>query len=268
MYTLYYAPDNASLAVRMALEELALPYQAIQVDRSQNEQHSVAYRALNPQGQIPVLLCPEQDEPLFETAACLLYLAQRHRDATTPLWPHDAKGLGNAGGQSHAIEHDPAYGRALKWLFFLSNTLHAELKTVFYTARYLARPEADSCDNLLQGMQSRIGAHLRLIDAQLALPRKAQGAQCAYLLGENAYSVCDIYLAVCVRWALLYPVGIAIGATSLSELPHLHTLLKNLEQRPALIKAVADEGLISADAQAPRFFSAPALPLNLAAATG
>ena len=51
--TLHYAPDNASLIIRIILEELKLPYTAILVDRAKDEQDSEAYRALNPAGLIP-----------------------------------------------------------------------------------------------------------------------------------------------------------------------------------------------------------------------
>lgn len=54
MFTLHYAPDNASLIVRRVLEELGLPYRAALVDRRSVQQKSPAYLALNPQGLIPV----------------------------------------------------------------------------------------------------------------------------------------------------------------------------------------------------------------------
>ncbi len=261
MYTLYYAPDYASLVVRMVLEELALPFETVWVNRAQEAQKSPAYLALNPQGQIPVLVCPEQNEPLFETAACLLYLAQRHADAGTPLWP-GSKGVS-----------DRSHGRALKWLFFLSNTLHAELKLVFYASRYLAQPIAEHEENLLQGMQRRVYQHLCLIEAQLArnLARAMQASAAprhTFLLGDDGYSVCDIYLAVCVRWALLYPVTKAMGADVFRTLPHLHTLLAHLEARPALQKAMRDEKLIPYRNGTTPFFTAPSLPSNVAEAIG
>ena len=51
--TLHYAPDNASLIVRLALEEAGLPYRTVLVDRAANAQRSPAYMALNPAGRIP-----------------------------------------------------------------------------------------------------------------------------------------------------------------------------------------------------------------------
>jgi len=48
MISLHYAPDNASLIVRIVLEELALPYETVLVDRSASAQSSDAYLKLNP----------------------------------------------------------------------------------------------------------------------------------------------------------------------------------------------------------------------------
>ncbi len=48
MYRLHYAPpDNASLIVRLALEELGQPYQTVLVDRSVTAQASTAYLKIN-----------------------------------------------------------------------------------------------------------------------------------------------------------------------------------------------------------------------------
>ena len=73
---LHYAPDNASLCIRLALEELGLPYETVLVNRATHAQRSPAYLALNPNGLIPVLETP--DGPLFETGAILLWLADTH----------------------------------------------------------------------------------------------------------------------------------------------------------------------------------------------
>ena len=52
---LHYAPDNASLVIRLALEELGIPYDTVLVDRRSGQQKSAGYLALNPNGLIPVL---------------------------------------------------------------------------------------------------------------------------------------------------------------------------------------------------------------------
>ena len=73
---LHYAPDNASLCIRLALLELDLPFEAVLVNRSIRAQKSAPYLALNPNGLIPVLETP--DGPLFETGAILLWLSDTY----------------------------------------------------------------------------------------------------------------------------------------------------------------------------------------------
>lgn len=54
-FRLHYAPDNASLIVRLTLEQLGLEYETVLVDRSRQGQRSAAYLQMNPNGLIPVL---------------------------------------------------------------------------------------------------------------------------------------------------------------------------------------------------------------------
>ena len=109
MYRLHYAPDNASLIVRLVMDAHGLPYDLALVDRSAGAQHSDAYRAVNPTGLIPALETPQGT--LFETGAILLWLGDRH-------------GLVPAPDQADR-------GMLLSWLFFVSNTRHPDLLAIF-----------------------------------------------------------------------------------------------------------------------------------------
>jgi len=213
-YTLFYSPDSANIVVRMALEEIGAAYEALEVDRRENGQRSPAFLKFNPQGLLPVLLDPAQDEPVFETAAILLHLADMH----STLKPLDAG----------------ARGRFLKWLFFLSNTLHADLRMAFYTERYAQGEQSIAALRL--HLRGRITGHLALLDAELARH------EWPWLLGAEL-SVCDLYLAACVRWAQLYPRSDAIPTSALHVLPRLVALLQHLNARPAIRKAFAAEGI-------------------------
>ena len=228
-YTLFYSPDSANVVVRMALEEMGLAYEALEVDRRQDAQRSPAFLKFNPQGLLPVLVDPAQDEPLFETAAILLHLADQHA-SLKPL-PGSAR------------------GRLLKWLFFLSNTVHADLRMLFYTERYAA--DAGAIAALRAHLHPRVLSHLALLEAELA----RQGGP--WLLGDDV-SVCDLYLAACVRWSQLYPRGDALGAHSLQTLPRLLERLQVLEARPAVRRAFAAEGI------AAPYFVDPSYPANAA----
>ena len=136
-YTLFYSPDSANVVVRMALEEIGAAYEALEVDRRQDAQRSPAFLKFNPQGLLPVLVDPAQNEPVFETAAILLHLADQHATLKPLLIS--------------------ARGRFLKWLFYLSNTLHADLRMLFYTERYGADALAEKA--LRARLHPRVLAH-------------------------------------------------------------------------------------------------------------
>ena len=114
MYVLHYYPDTASLAVRMVLAELGVQHRCELIDREAGVLSSPAYRKMQPLGLIPAMETP--DGTMFETAAILLYLADRH------------PGLAPAVGS-------PDRGDFLKWLFFTSTNAHTTLLQLFYPER-------------------------------------------------------------------------------------------------------------------------------------
>jgi len=221
MLRLHYAPDNASLIIRIALEELGLSYETRLVDRRVSAQKSASYRVLNPRGQIPVLETP--DGPIFETAAILLWLTEQ----TGALAP-------SAGS--------PDRGAFLAWMFALSNGMHTDLRGLFYTERY-AGPDADAIAQHRALTVERLRAALGRLEA---LAGQGHGWFC----GE-ALSVLDIYVAVMLRWPALYPAG-ATGWFRLADWPALAALAARIETRPSMIRAQAAEGLGPAPLTAPR----------------
>lgn len=114
MYTLYFSPDSASFIVRLALRLTGASFAERQIDRPAGELDSPAYRAMHPLGKIPAIETP--DGPMFETAAILLYLAERHA------------GLAPAPNSAQRAAF-------LKWFFYTSTNLHAPLMQVFYPDR-------------------------------------------------------------------------------------------------------------------------------------
>ncbi|MEZ5726546.1 MAG: glutathione S-transferase family protein [Burkholderiaceae bacterium] len=79
MLTLYYAPNTASLAPHIALEQAGADYRLERVDFEAAQQRSPDYLAVNPKGRVPSLVTDRG--VLTETPAILLYLAQRYPGA-------------------------------------------------------------------------------------------------------------------------------------------------------------------------------------------
>lgn len=217
-YTLHYAPDNASLIIRLALEELRVPYRTHLVDRRSQAQRAPAHLALNPAGLIPVLETPQG--PIFETGAILLWLADRHGGLAPP-------------------PHSPDRADMLKWLFYLSNTLHPALRMLFYPATYIGDGTADQ-NQLRAGTRANILRHLRLLDTHWQ-PRPTP-------------SLPDLYLAPMLRWLQLYPRDSDRSWFDLASCPALHHMAQQLETRDSTRAAQIAEGL------GPTPFTAPHAP--------
>ncbi|WP_093030558.1 glutathione S-transferase family protein [Ruegeria marina] len=224
-YRLHYAPDNASLVIRLALEHLGLPYETRLVDRAARAQDTALYRALNPAGLIPVLETPQG--PIFETAAILLWLADTH------------------GGLAPAPQ-DEDRSLFLKWLFFASNTLHADLRMLFYPEKYIA---ADQAETLRAGLRPRLATHLALLDAVAATAPR--------WLSPAAPSALGWYIACQMRWMALYPAASDRGWFRLSDTPHLARILTALETHPATRAAQSAEGLGDTPFTSPRHPNPP-----------
>jgi GST-like protein len=126
MYQVYAFSTPNSVKVPITLEELGVPYDLKAVNVRMGEQKGESFLALNPNGKVPVLTDGDRALVLSESAAILVYLAEKHgqllsRDPLTrartfeQLFAH-ASGLSPAFGQagyflkfapepiSHAIE--------------------------------------------------------------------------------------------------------------------------------------------------------------------
>jgi glutathione S-transferase len=212
-YVLHYAPDNASLVIRLALEQIGAPYRCTLVDRSTNAQASDTYKALNPNGLIPTL---ETDQgPLFETGAILLWLADRHG------------GLGPA-------PDDAQRGNFLKWLFFVSNTVHPTLRQLFYPDQF-AGPEATHQAALRDQAKRTLVAH----HAKLNTLATQGHTWCA---GQTP-SALDFYIAATLRWPAIYPADQDRNWHNITNFPALHDMCLRLEALPATRCLIQAEGM-------------------------
>jgi glutathione S-transferase len=207
MYTLHYAPDNASLIVRLVLDGAGIPYRTVLVDRRARQQDSPAYRALNPAGLVPTL--ETAHGPISETGAILLWLADTHRLGPAPA--------------------DRDRTIFLKWLFFLSNTAHADLRMIFYPHQYAPADGHAAHHEIIAGRMLR---HFALIDAA--------AAQSPTLFAPAR--PLGVYAVTLTRWSALYP---ATGPRwfDLAGFPVLAALAAAQENRVETRAVAGAEGL-------------------------
>ena len=87
---LYSLPTPNGVKVSIMLEEIGLPYEVHLVDFNKDDQKTLEFLSLNPNGKIPAILDPNgpggKPLPLFESGAILQYLAEK----TGELLPADA----------------------------------------------------------------------------------------------------------------------------------------------------------------------------------
>ncbi|TWO68235.1 glutathione S-transferase family protein [Caenimonas sedimenti] len=210
MISLLYYPSTAAMVPHILLEELAIPFERVLVDRTQNLHKAPAYLRLNPNGLLPVL--SDGDLVLYETAAIVLHLCDTHPQARL------APALGT-----------PERAHFYKWLAWLTNTLQSTLIVYFYPERWMDEGNAAGVAELKRHAQERIGPMLDQLDALVAAPGP-------WALGER-YSALDPYIFTLCRWTRHFESGKA------RERPHLGPYLRRMLERPAVQRVLAAEAL-------------------------
>lgn len=169
MYTLYYSPGACSLAIHALLRDLGVPFTLSRVSLDKQENRSPEYLALNPRGQVPLLV--DGDKRLRESGAIAIYLSEKHHGRLLP-------------------ESGWERAKALEWLLFYNSTLHQAHAAYFLMNRSLKdeSAKAAACE-----LASKRIAHLwREVDAHLEQNR--------YLCG-NRLTLADLFHTVIANWA-------------------------------------------------------------------
>lgn len=206
MYLLYYSPGSASMVVHAALLETGAPHQLQSVDFERKEQHSARYLKLNPAGMVPTLVV--DGVPLYESAALLMLLAERHPEACLAP-PSDS----------------PRHAEWLQWTVHLSSHLGGLYRQWFYPSDLGME---DYTDSMRDTLRHRIETALARIDGHLA-------QHGPYLLGD-VFSSADLQLTMYMRWARKMP-------RPATDWSHLHTLARQVTGRPSWTTMCEVEGL-------------------------
>ena len=206
MHVLYYAPGAASLLVHWLLVELDVPHALRRLDLDARDQKSADYLALNPAGVVPTLVV--DGRPMFEAAALLMTLADRHAEA----------GLAPA--------HDsPLRAHYHQWMFHLANAVQPLFRLWWYPHEVAGDANRDL---VRESVRPRIEAAWDRIDAHLA-------ANGPCLLGRRE-TVADYYLTMLMRWSRNMP-------RPAHDWPALGALAARMKARPSFRALYAREGL-------------------------
>ncbi|MFN8222227.1 MAG: glutathione S-transferase N-terminal domain-containing protein [Gaiellales bacterium] len=163
---LHYLPGSAAVAPHAALAEAGADYELVRAVRDDDGRATSEYLALNPSGRVPTL--EDGALVLTESAGIVVHVADRFPDAALlpPLGTDERSD-------------------ALRWLFWLTNTVQPTMLHVLYPERYgTAGVEAQARADAAV-LFDRVDAHLAGRD---------------WLVGE-ARSGADLFLFMVTRWA-------------------------------------------------------------------
>ena len=209
MIQLHYYPSTASMIPHLLLEEMAVPFELVLVDRTIGAHKAPAYLQLNPNGLLPALT--DGELVLYETAAICLHLCDTH--------PHAA--MAPAVG---SVERAHFY----KWLVWLTNTLQSALIVYFYPERLVDAGNAAGVAQVQAHAQETINGLLDQLDAELA----RHGGP--WFMGST-FSALDIYVFTLCRWTRNF------NRRPARSLPHLGPYLQRVLARPATQRVMHTE---------------------------
>lgn len=200
MLKFYYSGAPNPTKVALFLEEAGLPYEAIPVDTRKGEQHKPDYLAINPNAKVPAIV--DGDVTVFDSSACLLYLAEKT-------------------GKFLPAKTDKARGELLSWMFFISSGVGPYSGQSVHFRAYAPEKIAYAINRYAYEAQRHFG----IVDARLAKQK--------YMLGDT-YTIVDMNLW---GWARMAPM--VLGDEAWGKFPHLKRLVDEISARPAGVKAAA-----------------------------
>ena len=202
MIDFHYCPAVNGHKVRIALEELELPYRVVPVDINKGDQFKPEFLRISPNNKIPAIV--DHDPPgggapidLFESGAILVYLA----DKAGRLLPEDLRGRMNV----------------LKWVFWQVGHVGPMSGQSIHFHEYA--PEDVPYGKLRYSREA--GRLYAVLDRQLAGK--------AFVAGDD-YSIADVAI---YPWIVPHArVGVRID-----EFPQVKRWLADVGARPAVQRA-------------------------------
>ena len=207
---LYFAPGACSFVPHSLLETAGAAYEPVMVKLHKGEQNEPAYRAINPRGQVPVLV--DGDQTITQIVAIVTWL-----DAKFPeqqFLPRDLL----------------ARTRVLETLSWMNNTVHPTFTHVFMPFKFAGTPETQA---ELKAFNARVYAGLL---GELEAMAKRAGDQGQGFLGGERFGPLDAYALTLLRWggfAQIDPTGF----------PALWAHVQKVAQLPGVARAIERERL-------------------------
>ena len=200
MLKFYYSTAPNPTKVALFLEEAGLEYDPIPIDTRAGDQHTPEFRAINPNGKVPVIV--DGEATVFDSNAILLYLGEKT-------------------GQFMPDNTPAARGEMLSWLMFVASGIGPFTGQTVHFQAYA--PE--KLPYAINRYRFEAQRHYGILNDRLA--------DRPYLLGD-AYTFVDMDAW---GWARLIPN--ILGEDALDKLPNLKRLVDEINARPAAERAIA-----------------------------
>ena len=200
MIKFYYHPSPNPSKVALFLEESGLPYEMVPVDTAKGEQHSAAYRAINPNGKTPAIV--DDDAVVFDSTAILLYLAVRH-------------------GKFLPANEPAIRSQMYSWLMFISSGLGPFSGQAVHFKHFAPEPK----EYALNRYDFEAARHWKIIDEHLA--------NRTYMVNDE-YTIVDMSL-----WGWARALPFVFGEQGWTDFPNVKRFLDHISARPAAQRADA-----------------------------
>ena len=168
---LYFSPGACSFVPHSLLQLTGETFEPIMVKLHKGEQHGDEYKAINPRGQVPVLV--DNDQVITQILAIILYLDQKFPAC-------------------QFLPSEPvARAKAIETLAWMNNTIHPTFTHIFMPHKF-----SDQAD---------VQANLKVFNTQIykgllsELDTLVQSATSPWLFGDNIGPV-DAYALTLTRW--------------------------------------------------------------------
>ncbi len=203
---LFFAPGACSFVPHAMLEMAGAEFEPAMVKLHKGEQRNPEYLALNPRGQVPVLV--DGDEVVTQIVAILLHL-----DEKMPM----AGILPPAGAER---------SRAVQKLVWMNNTVHPTFTHVFMPEKFTDDAEAQKAIRSFGAARYR-----EMLQEIEAMAEKAA----PWMVGERPGAL-DAYALTLLRWG-------GYAGIDPTTLPATWGLVQRFAELPAVARAIERERL-------------------------
>lgn len=203
---LFFAPGACSFVPHAMLEMAGVEFEPVSVKLHKGEQRSAEYLAMNPRGQVPVLV--DGDDVITQIVTILLHL-----DAKLP-----EAGILPASGMART--------RALETLTWMNNTVHPTFTHVFMPQKFT---DDEAAQNAIRGFA--VARYRELLGEIEAMASRAV----PWMVGERPGAL-DAYALTLLRWG-------GYAGIDPTTFPKTWELAQRFAALPAVARAIEREKL-------------------------